>query len=199
MSAFLVPEHWGKGIFLGGGGVRPWQAGEAWSPEATREISRNQGSELSDDTIVPQGDAVTDMIRRENKLILMPGNAAGTATPVGIRVCYCSTRLKAEVKTSVCHALGKRNSGRLEWDTLLTSAASATWRPLPRRRRHCFTEREGWVAEVLWPNTGAQAQRWAPDRNRQPLHCTPRCCRGPSGPHGTQAQSECRTLRRPPT
>ena len=42
-------------------GSRPWQAGEACSPEGTREISRNQGSELSDATIVPQGDVVEDM------------------------------------------------------------------------------------------------------------------------------------------
>ena len=34
-------------------GSKPWQAGEARSPEGTREISRSQGSELPNDTIGP--------------------------------------------------------------------------------------------------------------------------------------------------
>jgi hypothetical protein len=65
--------------FFFGGGSRPCQAGEARSPEGTRELSRNQGSKLSDDTIVPQGDVVADMTQSEDKLILIPGNAATTA------------------------------------------------------------------------------------------------------------------------
>jgi len=56
---------------------------EARSPEGTREISWSQGSGA---TIVPQGDAVADMTHREDKLILMPGNGAGT--PVGIPACH---------------------------------------------------------------------------------------------------------------
>jgi hypothetical protein len=60
-------------IFLWG--FRPRRAGEARSPEGTREISRNQGSELSNATIVPQGDVVADITRRADKLILIPGNA----------------------------------------------------------------------------------------------------------------------------
>ena len=60
-----LPIHpWGRGS-------RPWQAGEAPSPDGTRESSRNQGSELSDAAIVPQGDGVADITRRENELILM--------------------------------------------------------------------------------------------------------------------------------
>ena len=83
----------GGGSFLGGvWGFRPWKAGEARSPEGTREISQNQGSELSDAEIVPQGDVVADMTRSEEKLNLIPGYAVGTATPVGIPVCNCSTR-----------------------------------------------------------------------------------------------------------
>ena len=75
-------------LFFLGGGFRPWQAGEAQSPEGTREISRNQGSEVSDATVVSQGDLIADMTRSEDKLILIPGNAVGTATPVGIPACY---------------------------------------------------------------------------------------------------------------
>ena len=73
-------------------GFRPWQAGEARSPDGTREISRNEGSELPNATIAPEGDVVADATRCEGKLMLIPRNAAGTATPVGIPVCYCSTR-----------------------------------------------------------------------------------------------------------
>jgi hypothetical protein len=38
--------------------------------EGTQEISRNQGSELSNATIVPQGDVAVDMTHSEDKLIL---------------------------------------------------------------------------------------------------------------------------------
>ena len=55
-------------------------------------ISRNQGSELSHATIAPQGDVVADIARREDELNLIPGNAAGTATPQGMPGCYWSTR-----------------------------------------------------------------------------------------------------------
>ena len=79
-------------VFFLGGGVRPRQAGDARSPEGTREISRNHGSELSDATIVPQNDEGADMRCSEDELNLMPGNAVGTATPEGIPVCYRSTR-----------------------------------------------------------------------------------------------------------
>ena len=60
-------------------GFRPWQAGGACAPEGTRD-SLNQGSALSDATIVPQGNVVADMTHSEDKLILIPGNAVGTAT-----------------------------------------------------------------------------------------------------------------------
>ena len=73
-------------------GFSPWQADEDRSPEGTQEISWNQGSELSDAMSVPQGDVVAYMTRSEDKLILIPGNAVGTATPVGIPVCYWSTK-----------------------------------------------------------------------------------------------------------
>ena len=33
-----------------------------------------------------------DMTRSEDTLILLPGNTVGSATPVGITVCYWSTR-----------------------------------------------------------------------------------------------------------
>ena len=78
-------------IFFGGG-VGPREAGEARLPEGTREIFQNQGSELSDATIVPQGDVVADMARSEDKLNLIPGNAVGATTPVRIPVCYWGTR-----------------------------------------------------------------------------------------------------------
>jgi hypothetical protein len=58
-----------------------------WQSPLTRRhsrTSRNLGSELSNATIVPQGDVVADMTRSEDKLMLIPGNAVGTATPVGI-------------------------------------------------------------------------------------------------------------------
>ena len=42
-----------------GEGFRPWQAGEARSPKGTREISRDQGLELSDAVTVPQHVAST--------------------------------------------------------------------------------------------------------------------------------------------
>ena len=58
----------------------------AKSTEGTGEISRNQGSELSDATIAPQGDVVAGMTRSEDKLMLIPGNAVGIATPVGIQM-----------------------------------------------------------------------------------------------------------------
>ena len=69
------------------GGFRPRRTGEARSPEGTPEISRNQRSELSNATIVPQSNAVADITRREDELNLIPGNAAGTATPVGTPTC----------------------------------------------------------------------------------------------------------------
>ena len=75
-----------------GGGIRPRRAGEARSPDGTRENSQNQGAELSHATIVPHGDAVADITRSEDKLNLMPGNALGTATPEGAPVCCWSTR-----------------------------------------------------------------------------------------------------------
>uniref|UniRef100_A0A6T2HFE9 Uncharacterized protein n=1 Tax=Eutreptiella gymnastica TaxID=73025 RepID=A0A6T2HFE9_9EUGL len=49
------------------------------------------GIELSDATIVPQGDVAADMPRSVDELILMPGNAAETATPEGISARYWST------------------------------------------------------------------------------------------------------------
>ena len=58
-------------ILGGGGGIIPWQAGRARSPEGTQEISQNHGSELSNATIVPGGDVVADMIRGEDELNLM--------------------------------------------------------------------------------------------------------------------------------
>ena len=82
-------------VFFWGGG-RPWQASEARSPENIREVSRNQGSELSNATIVPQGNAVADI---EDTLNLIPENAAGTATPVGVPVCDWS--MKAEQNSGV--------------------------------------------------------------------------------------------------
>ena len=68
---FLWKQKPTSSSFLGWGGLRPWQAGEARSAEGTREISRNQGSELSDATIVPQGDA--GMTRSEGTHIFSPG------------------------------------------------------------------------------------------------------------------------------
>ena len=56
-------------------------APKARSPEGTQEISRNQGSELPDATIVPQSDAVADMICGEDELILIPGNAGNAISP----------------------------------------------------------------------------------------------------------------------
>ena len=79
----------------GGGGSRPWQAGEARSPEGTREIFQNQGSELFNATVVPQSHVVTDLTCCEDKLNLTTENAARTATPVGIPECYWSTRKTA--------------------------------------------------------------------------------------------------------
>ena len=68
-------------FFLGGeGGSGHGKPAEASSPEGTREISQNQASELSSAAIVPQGDVVADITRSEDKLNLIPGNAAGTAT-----------------------------------------------------------------------------------------------------------------------
>ena len=69
-------------IFFLGGGFRPWQPGEARLPEGTRKISRNHGSELSDATIVPQGDVVADMTRRDDKLNPIPGNAVAMSRHV---------------------------------------------------------------------------------------------------------------------
>ena len=43
--------------------------------------SRNQGSELSSATVVPQDGVVADITRGEDELYLIPGNAVGTATP----------------------------------------------------------------------------------------------------------------------
>ena len=71
-----------RSFFVGGGGFRPRQAGEARSPDGTREISRNQGSELPNATTVPQSDVVADMTCSEEKLIPVPGNAVGRPTPV---------------------------------------------------------------------------------------------------------------------
>ena len=80
----LVGWTHGALFFFLGGGRRPWRAGEDRSPEGYREISWTPGSELSNATIVPQGDAAADITHREDKLILIPGNAVGTATPEGI-------------------------------------------------------------------------------------------------------------------
>ena len=48
--------------------------------------------ELSSATIVPQDSVVGDITRHKDELHLIPGNAAGTAMPKGIPVCYWSTR-----------------------------------------------------------------------------------------------------------
>jgi hypothetical protein len=56
----------------------------------SRKISKNQGSELSSATIVPQDGVVADITRSKDKLYLIPGNAVKTATPEGIPVCYRS-------------------------------------------------------------------------------------------------------------
>ena len=45
---------------------------------------RNQGSELSNATIVPQYNVVANIARGEDELNLMPANAAGAATPTPI-------------------------------------------------------------------------------------------------------------------
>ena len=74
------------GRFLGHGKlVKP-------SHQITRENSRNQGPELPNATNVPQSNVAADVTHSEDDLNLMPGNAAGTATPVGIPVSYWSTR-----------------------------------------------------------------------------------------------------------
>ena len=70
----------GYGLFCGGGGEGGpchWQAGQARSPEGTRENSRNQASELSDAAIVPESDGVADITRGEDALNLIQGDAAG--------------------------------------------------------------------------------------------------------------------------
>ena len=48
--------HWTVTLlfFWGGGGSRPWEADKALSQDGAREDCRNQGSELSNATIVPQ-------------------------------------------------------------------------------------------------------------------------------------------------
>ena len=76
-------------VFLGSG---HGELATSRSPEDTQKISRSQGSELSDAPIVPQGDVVVGTTRREDGLHLIPGNARGTATPVGIPVRRWSTR-----------------------------------------------------------------------------------------------------------
>ena len=58
----------------------------ACSLEGTREISRNQGSELSSATIVPQDGVVAGITRSRDLLYLISGNAVGTATPESIPV-----------------------------------------------------------------------------------------------------------------
>ena len=57
----------------------------------TRESSRNQESEQSSATIVPQLSVMADMTRRQGELKLKPEDAAGVATPIGIPQCYRST------------------------------------------------------------------------------------------------------------
>ena len=118
--------------FWGGGGFRPQRAGEALSPEGTQEISRNQGSELSDATIVPQGGAVADTTRRGDELNLTPGNAARSATPVGIPVCYWGTTnttkrkiLGTTTRSSGCEAVVQRQrEGEQTCAVRLTAAVS---------------------------------------------------------------------------
>ena len=80
-------------VFFWGGGV---QTMASWRSPLTRKHLRNLSESriraVIDATIVPQGDVVVDMTRSEDKLMLIPGNAVGTATPVGIPVCYWRTR-----------------------------------------------------------------------------------------------------------
>ena len=111
----------------GGGGrvSRPWQAGKARSPKGNREISQNQGSELSSATIVPRSNVVADIPRSAYKVI--PGNAAGTATPVGIPVCYWSTR-----KTEMIFFLSEGSGGVWGMQILLESGCSEL------QRKECF-------------------------------------------------------------
>ena len=56
------------------------------------------------DSGLPEGDVVVDITRREDELSLMPGNAAGTATPIGIPMCGWGTRKAGLRKTALCHA-----------------------------------------------------------------------------------------------
>ena len=60
------------------GGSRLWQDGNALLPHGTRESSRNQDSEQSSATIVPQLSAVADMTLSEGELNPKPEDAAGT-------------------------------------------------------------------------------------------------------------------------
>ena len=82
-ESHCLMSHWTHAQMHFGGGFRPQQAGKVRS-EGTRAISRNQGSEPSNATIIAQSDAVADMTRSNDKLNLIPGNAVGTATPEGI-------------------------------------------------------------------------------------------------------------------
>ena len=66
---------------------RPWQTGKALLPDGTGESPRNQESEQSNATIVPQVRVVADMTRRQGEINLKPEDAAGTTMPVHIPRC----------------------------------------------------------------------------------------------------------------
>ena len=113
-------------FFLWGSG--PWHAGEGRSPEGNRKTSRNQGSELSNATIVLQSDVVADVTCGEDNLI--PGRAAGTATPVGIPVCCWRTR-KTEGWVKSC--AGERMSTNQQLRRLVCVPSQQT---VPQSEQH---------------------------------------------------------------
>ena len=59
-----LTEQVEKACLGGGGGFRPGEVGKTLLPDGTREGSRNQESEQSSATIVPQLSMVADIIRR---------------------------------------------------------------------------------------------------------------------------------------
>ena len=78
--------------FIWGGGPRHGKLtkpGHQKAPEKSLAI-KDQSSPML--RIVPQSNEVVDITRREGKLNLIPWNAAGAATPMGIPVCNWSTR-----------------------------------------------------------------------------------------------------------
>jgi len=153
-------------IFLGGAGH-----GKLAKPFHQKAPETSLGSELPNATIVPQGGVAADMTRREDELNLIPGNAAGTATPIRLPVCDWSTRkTEGRIKTAVRRT--ENATPRKEVNTVMAKVAVRH----SVSGRGCFTFRQSET------HTDAGLERLGHGGDPEPEHAPSALHRPPVAP-----------------